>query len=124
MGGADLRDRVVLVTGASSGIGAATAVACGQNGMAVVLASRNQERLRTVGQAVQQAGGKALVVPTDVRHPEQVEELTRTAVARFGRIDVLVANAGLGYPKPVQLASDPDLRLVVEVNLLGTIRSV
>src|SRR5262245_43328598 len=122
--GADLKDRVVIITGASSGIGAATAVACGRNGMAVVLASRNERRLRAVAQAVAEAGGKALVVPTDVCDPEQIEELTRKSIAHFDRIDVLVANAGLGYPRPVQLATDADLRSIVAVNLLGAIRSV
>lgn len=120
----DWKEKVVLITGASSGIGAATALACGAEGMRVVLAARRDDRLREVAAQVKAAGGDALPVPTDVTDRRQVDALVQAAEERFGRVDVLVANAGLGYPGP--LASTPDEANVrtLEVNLLGVIRSV
>jgi short-subunit dehydrogenase len=116
---AERRDRVVIVTGASSGIGAAAAIACGAEGMSVVLASRQESRLREVANQVEAVGGVPLVVPTDVRVPLQIDALVSATVERFGAIDVLLASAGLGCPVPVHRATATQIRDTVEVNLLG-----
>lgn len=88
------RGKVALVTGASSGIGRATAVALAGEGARVVLASRGEDRGRAVAQEIAEAGGEALFVPTDVSDPEQVTRLLAETDAAFGRLDYAVNNAG------------------------------
>src|SRR3954452_14987466 len=93
----DSRDRlVVVVTGASSGIGRATAQAFARRGAAVVLAARRAEMLEDAARECVELGGAALAVPTDTTREDQVEELGRRALERFGRIDVWFNNAGVG----------------------------
>ena len=81
-------DSVVVITGASSGIGRATAHALAERGASVVLAARSEQNLREVAKECEAAGGQALVVPTDVADQEAVQELARQAADHFGRIDV------------------------------------
>ncbi|MCC7409473.1 MAG: SDR family NAD(P)-dependent oxidoreductase, partial [Phycisphaeraceae bacterium] len=89
----DLRGQVLIITGASAGIGAATAVAAARAGMRVVLAARRGDRLEQVAKLCRQAAGHTgdkdpvLIVPTDVRSDEQVQRLVNAALERFGRID-------------------------------------
>jgi len=95
----DLRNRVVIVTGASTGIGAATAVLCGSEGMTVVLAARRESLLQAVAGQVEKAGGKALIVKTDVRHPDQIDGLVDTVVEQCslpGIVDTLIARRARG----------------------------
>ncbi len=87
--------KVVLVTGASSGIGRATAVAFGRERAKVALLARDRQRLEETASQVRRAGGEALVLPTDVRVPEQAEAAVRAAVERWSGIDVLVNAAGI-----------------------------
>ena len=89
-------DKVVLVTGASSGIGRATALAFGREGARVVVANRSPERGEEVVRAILQEGGQACAAPTDVTRPDQVEALVRVAVERYGRLDCAFNNAGGG----------------------------
>jgi NADP-dependent 3-hydroxy acid dehydrogenase YdfG len=117
-----LKDRVVLITGASSGIGAATALACGAWGARVVLAARRAELLREIAEEIAAAGGEAQICPVDVRDPEQIEGVVRAAVERFGRLDALIANAGIGYSGPMSAVTDVQITETVDVNLLGVIR--
>ncbi len=86
---------VVVITGASSGIGRATARALAERGASVVLAARSEQSLREVAEECEAAGGRALVVPTDVTDQEAVRELARQAAECFGRIDVWVNNAAV-----------------------------
>ena len=86
-------NKVVLVTGGSSGIGRATALAFAREGARVVLASRGQERGETVAREIEEVGGEALFVPTDVSHTGDVQSLVRAAVERFGRLDCAFNNA-------------------------------
>lgn len=114
-----LVDRVAIVTGASAGIGAATAQELGRRGATVVLAARRTEELNRQVQAMQAAGYGAVAIPTDVAATQQVRSLVDQTMARFGRVDILVNNAGVNWHRP--LASTPPAELIelVEVNLMG-----
>src|SRR4051794_14184322 len=101
-----LQGRVVLITGASSGIGAAAAVRCGAEGMRVALAARREDLLREVAVRVEAAGGEVWTCAADVAVPEQVDQLVEGTLARYGRIDVLLANAGVGYSGPLEMTTD------------------
>ena len=93
---------VALVTGGGTGIGRATALELARSGSAVVVCGRRQEPLEKVRAELEAAGGECLAVPTDVREPNQVEALAARALERFGRIDVLVNNAGGQFLAPAE----------------------
>ncbi|HEV2536654.1 MAG TPA: SDR family oxidoreductase [Streptosporangiaceae bacterium] len=114
-----LAGKVALVTGASSGLGAGFAVALAQAGADVVLAARRVDRLETVGQEVGKLGRSALAVETDVTDPEACQAAVRAAVERFGHLDVLINNAGLGTAVPALRETPEQFRAVIDVNLLG-----
>jgi NAD(P)-dependent dehydrogenase (short-subunit alcohol dehydrogenase family) len=109
-----LRNSVVVITGSSSGIGRAAAVAFAREGANVVLAARRESALREVAVECESAGGHALVVPTDVTDERAVRELARIAIEHFGKIDVWVNNAAVEEPLET-------FRRVLETNLLGTV---
>jgi NAD(P)-dependent dehydrogenase (short-subunit alcohol dehydrogenase family) len=112
---------VVIVTGASSGIGRTTAIRLARAGHTVVLAARRADELETVAAEIIAAGGAAVAVPTDVRDPAATAALIERATGLTGRLDGLVNNAGVGGATSI-LAADADVAQVVEVNLLGPIR--
>jgi NAD(P)-dependent dehydrogenase (short-subunit alcohol dehydrogenase family) len=115
-----VRDRVVVVTGASSGIGRATAEAFAAKGCAVVLAARRPEALEeAVRDCEKHRGARALAVPTDVADAAAVENLARRAVERFGRIDVWVNNAAVAVFGPFEEVPLQDFRRVLDVNVMG-----
>src|SRR5687768_1428324 len=89
-----LKDKVAIVTGASRGIGEAIALAYAREGARVVLAARTQDDLDRVAAAIREMGGDTLPVLTDVTNEESVQNMVKTALAHYGRIDVLVNNAG------------------------------
>jgi short-subunit dehydrogenase len=120
----DLRGAVVVITGASSGIGAATAVACGRAGMRVVLAARRADRLARVGDAVRAAGGEPLAVPTDVTDEAAVRALVDGTVAAWGRLDVLVNNAGAGVLAPIDRTSAAEFEAMMRVNFFGAVYGI
>lgn len=111
--------KVAIVTGASSGIGAATAEELARRGYAVLLAARRTEKLEQVAQRCRAAGGEPLVVATDVRQVAQVDALVALAVAKFGRLDVCVNNAGYGLHALVHETSVEQMRAIFEVNYFG-----
>jgi NAD(P)-dependent dehydrogenase (short-subunit alcohol dehydrogenase family) len=111
----DLSGAVCIVTGASSGIGAATARLLAASGARVVLAARRAERLASLASELPDA----MAVPTDVTDPADVTALVRGAVDAYGRIDVLVNDAGQGLHVPVMALQAPDLRAVLELNLVA-----
>ncbi len=91
-----LRDKIVLITGASSGIGRALAVACARRGARVSLAARSEARLLEVEKLARESGGEAMVVPTDVTDAKEVRLMVEKTLEKWGRIDALVNNAGFG----------------------------
>jgi NADP-dependent 3-hydroxy acid dehydrogenase YdfG len=111
---------VVVITGASSGIGRATARHFARMGACLVLAARRHELLREVVHECERLGGRAMAVPTDVTDAEAVRRLADAAVEAFGGIDVWVNNAGAGVFGPFTEARIELHRQVVEINLLGT----
>jgi NAD(P)-dependent dehydrogenase (short-subunit alcohol dehydrogenase family) len=112
---------VVIVTGASSGIGAATALRLGRAGMVVVLAARRAAELADVAGRIEAQGGSAVIAPTDVRDPDAVAALVARAAEVTGRIDGLVNNAGIGGATSV-LADDAAVDAMIDVNLRAPIR--
>ena len=120
----DLRDKVIVITGASSGFGEQIARRCAQRGAQLVLAARSIEPLEVVAQELRARGGRALAVAADVTSAADVARLAATTLERFGRADVLVANAGFGVLDRIADAPIEDLQAMIDVNLIGTIRCV
>ncbi len=116
-----LKERVAIITGASSGIGAATALAFGRAGMRVALFARRVDRLEQVAADVGASGGRAIAVPGDVRERASIADLIERTIAAYGRIDVLFNNAGLGRLGWLETLDPADVRLQIDVNLLGVI---
>jgi NAD(P)-dependent dehydrogenase (short-subunit alcohol dehydrogenase family) len=117
--GPALADRVAVVTGSSSGIGAATAHELGRRGATVVLAARRVDELEGQAEAVRSAGGEALAIPTDVSDRAQVDRLAQLTDTQFGRVDVLVNCAGAAWLRPFAATSPDEFTTLLEVNLIG-----
>ena len=117
-------DQVVIVTGSSSGIGAATANAFAAEGARVVLSAPRGEEdaLRALAQRHNERGETSIVVPADVTQGAEVAALAARALEQWGRVDVLVNNAGVGYHGPVEQMSAADFEKVMQINLLGAVR--
>jgi NAD(P)-dependent dehydrogenase (short-subunit alcohol dehydrogenase family) len=113
--------RTAVVTGASSGIGRATAIALGALGWRVAVGARRLDRLEETAGALEAAGGRAYVHPLDVRDPESIEVFFDAAESALGRADVLVNNAGTSTPGRLYRVPVEALRREVETNLLGPI---
>jgi NAD(P)-dependent dehydrogenase (short-subunit alcohol dehydrogenase family) len=114
-----LDDRVVLITGASSGLGVAFAVAAAQAGADVVVAGRRADRLQQTAKAVETIGRSSLAVPTDVRDPQGCAALVDAAIEHFGHVDVLVNNAGIATAVPATKETPEQFRSVIDLNLNG-----
>ncbi len=115
-----LVDEVAIITGASSGIGAATAREFARRGARVVLAARRIGELEAQVHAITEAGGRAIAVPTDVTDASQVMRLVERTREAFGRVDVVVNNAGANWVKPLVETSADEISRLLQVNLLGT----
>jgi NAD(P)-dependent dehydrogenase (short-subunit alcohol dehydrogenase family) len=114
-----LDDKVVIVTGASSGLGVSFAQVFAEAGADVVLGARRVERLADTAALVEAGGRKALTVATDVSVPEQSQALVDAAMQTFGRVDVLINNAGIGTAHPATRETPEEFRSVIDVNLNG-----
>jgi NADP-dependent 3-hydroxy acid dehydrogenase YdfG len=114
-----LQGKVCAVTGASSGIGAATARRFAEAGAAVALGARRADRLSELVDEIEKSGGRALAVETDVTKEDQARALIERTSSELGRLDVLVNNAGVMLLGPIQGADTSEWRRMVEVNLLG-----
>ncbi len=120
----DLTDKLIVITGASSGIGAATALACAKAGMDVAVSARRTDKLKQVADEITSLGRRSLVVECDVTVDADVQGLMRQAQEAFGRVDAVFANAGYGIFGTVL---DTDLqthRDIFETNYYGTLRTI
>lgn len=115
-----LDDRVAIVTGASSGLGVAFAQALAEAGADVVLAARRADRLEQTAELVRAAGRRALSVETDIAEPEQAQRMVDAAVEHFGKVDILINNAGIGTAVPATKETPEQFRLVIDINLNGS----
>jgi citronellol/citronellal dehydrogenase len=115
-----LRDQVAIVTGGGSGIGLATAHELVRLGARVAICGRTFAKLDAAAEQLRQAGGTVFAQPCDIREPAQVEAFVAAVLADFGRIDIVVNNAGGQFPSPAQLISPNGFLAVVKNNLVGT----
>src|SRR5882724_761167 len=120
----DLTGKPIAITGASSGIGRATAIACAAAGMPVALGARRVEKLESAVREITAAGGRAIAVPTDVDKPEDCRRLVDRTVAEFGSIYAVFANAGYGFEKAMADTTDAELRAIFETNFFGTMNTI
>jgi NAD(P)-dependent dehydrogenase (short-subunit alcohol dehydrogenase family) len=115
-----LDDRVVIVTGASSGLGVSFAQGFAEAGADLVLGARRVDRMAQTAALVEQAGGRVCTHQTDVADPDQCQQLVDFAMAEFGRVDVLINNAGVGTAVPSTRETAEEFRAVIDVNLNGS----
>ena len=120
----DLQNKVIVITGASSGIGAATAIECAKRRMKVVLSARREDKLQNIAAKVTDAGGEPLVVACDVANPDDIQQLMQKAHNTFGRIDIVFANAGYGLYSSVLEMTEQEHRHIFEVNYFGTVNTI
>jgi NADP-dependent 3-hydroxy acid dehydrogenase YdfG len=118
---ADLSGQVVAITGASSGIGEAAALACARAGAAVALAARRTDRIEDLAERIAGDGGRALAVTADVGEEDQAGGFVQRAHAELGRLDVLVNNAGVMLLGPIENAPTEEWRRMIHVNLFGVL---
>jgi NADP-dependent 3-hydroxy acid dehydrogenase YdfG len=121
MDGADLSGKVVAVTGASSGIGEATALACARAGAAVSMVARRTERIEALAKRIEDEGGKALATTADVGDEAQAKGFVERTVAELGRIDALINNAGVMLLGPIAGAPTEEWRRMIDVNVFGVL---
>lgn len=117
----DLRGKVIAITGASSGIGRATAIACARAGMSVVVHARREDRLIEVVKQIESEGGRAAWCSGDVARTEDNRRLVDFAVSRFGSLYSVFANAGYGLERPVLGYTDEELLAIFQTNFQGTL---
>ncbi len=120
----NIAGKVVVITGASSGLGEATARMLSAHGATVVLGARRVERIDALAAELVRAGGKALALRTDVTHSEEVKRLVDTAVETYGRIDVILNNAGLMPSSPLERLKIADWDRMIDVNIKGVLYGI
>lgn len=119
-----LAQQVIIITGASSGLGEATARHLGAQGAKLVLAARRAERLETLVKDITSAGGQAIAVTTDVSQRKDVERLAQQAISQFGRIDVLINNAGIMPMAPMLKVKVDEWDRMIDVNVKGLLYGI
>ena len=124
MGTSNIADKVVVITGASSGIGESTAKLLARHGAKVVLGARRKDRLDAVVKEISAAGGNAISVAVDVTKRAEVEALIRTAIDGFGRVDVIVNNAGIMPLGPMEALKVEEWDRQIDVNIKGVLYGV
>lgn len=118
----NLQDKSLIITGASSGIGAAVAREAAAHGMHVVLNARREERLVALAKEIEKIGRRAVIVAGDIAEPDMPQKLIDRTVEQFGQVNVMFANAGYGFMKPVVQMDDAELRKIFEVNYFACVR--
>lgn len=113
-------NRIIAITGASAGIGRATALALARSGASLALCARRADVLAAVGDEVRRAGGRALVVTADVTREAEMENFVARTVDHFGRLDVMICNAGFGIYGAIDQIAAADMRRLIDVNYMGT----
>jgi NADP-dependent 3-hydroxy acid dehydrogenase YdfG len=119
-----LKDKVVFITGASSGIGEALAREASAQGAHVVLSARREDRVRAIADELVQAGGQTLAVRVDVTQDGSLEAAMKEVATRFGRLDMVIANAGFGVEGKITELSLEDYRRQLETNVFGVVRTI
>ncbi len=114
-----LLGKIAIITGASSGIGRATALLFAKAGVCLALAARREAALQELAAEIQKMGGKTLIFPIDVTQREQVEAMTRQVLSQWGRVDILIANAGEYIRGPIVDLDPADLQRSLDINYFG-----
>jgi short-subunit dehydrogenase len=112
--------RVIAITGASAGIGRATALRLARDGAAVAICARRRDRLDAVAAGIEAAGGQALPIVADVTRAEEMDAFVAATLARFGRLDVMLCNAGFGIAGPIDEIAPDQMHKLIDVNYTGT----
>jgi NADP-dependent 3-hydroxy acid dehydrogenase YdfG len=120
----NIQDKVVIITGASSGIGEATAKELASKGAKLVLAARREDRLKKLQEEIQNNGGQAIYKVTDVSSHEQMEELAEYTLTEFGKIDVMVNNAGVMPLSPVYKKKINEWDSMIDINIKGVLYGI
>jgi NADP-dependent 3-hydroxy acid dehydrogenase YdfG len=120
----NIKEKIVVVTGASSGLGEATARMLSAEGATVVMGARRLDRLKSLKDEFTQNGGKAVALATDVTQREQVKKLVDTAVQTFGRVDVIINNAGLMPSSPLERLKVDEWDRMIDVNIKGVLYGI
>jgi NADP-dependent 3-hydroxy acid dehydrogenase YdfG len=120
----NVEGKVVVITGASSGLGEATAKILSAQGATVVLGARRQDRIQTLAKELTAGGGKALAVATDVADRQQVKKLVDAAVEAYGRVDVMINNAGLMPQALLERLQVEEWERMIDVNLKGVLYGI
>jgi NADP-dependent 3-hydroxy acid dehydrogenase YdfG len=120
----NVQSKVVIITGASGGIGEAAAKLLARYGAKLVLAARKEDRLQTIANEIESEGGQAVYKPTDVTSAEDMQELAQYAINKYGRIDVLVNNAGIMTNSPLSELKIDDWDRMIDVNIKGVLYGI
>ena len=120
----NIEGKIVVITGASSGLGEATARLLSAQGASVVLGARRVDRIQSLADELTGSGGKALAITTDVTHCDQVKRLVDAAVQTYGRIDVMINNAGLMPHSPLERLKIDDWNRMIDVNIKGVLYGI
>jgi NADP-dependent 3-hydroxy acid dehydrogenase YdfG len=120
----NIKDKVIMITGASSGIGEATARELASKGAKVILAARREDRLKQLQAEIQTSGGQVIYKVTDVSSRQQMEELAAYALKEFGQIDVLVNNAGIMPLSPIHQKKVDEWDSMIDVNIKGVLYGI
>ncbi len=120
----EIKDKVVVITGASSGIGEATAVMLAERGAKVVLGARGLNRLEALARRIEATGGEVIYAQTDVRRREELTSLVSLALDRYGQLDVLISNAGIMPVSPLDDLRVEDWKNMIDINIKGVLYGI
>lgn len=120
----NIKGKVVVITGASSGLGEAAAKHLAQLGAAIVLGARRIDRIEKLANEIRESGGKALAIATDVTQRDQVKKLVDSAVEKFGRVDVILNNAGIMPLSPMDRINVEEWNTMIDVNIKGVLNGI